>query len=88
MDEHEFLVNVGRRIQTIREVRGLTRRDLGLAIGMTEKSANPGVWSIETSARATQIDTLFKVAKVLEVTPGFLLDGGELVVKIEKKTAV
>ncbi len=73
-----FVLGVGTRIQRVREARGLSRRDLGIAIGLNEQSANPGVHGVETSGRATQIDTLYRIAKALGVSPGFLLDGGSL----------
>jgi transcriptional regulator with XRE-family HTH domain len=77
-DLEAFLLAVGTRVQRVREARGLSRRDLGLAIGSTETSANAAIHGIETGGRATQIDTIFKVAAALNVSPGFLLDGGEL----------
>lgn len=73
-----FLRAVGERIQRIREEKGMTRRELGLAVGLAESSANAGIYNIETAGRATQIDTLYAIAGALGVTPGFLLDGGEL----------
>jgi transcriptional regulator with XRE-family HTH domain len=78
MEMEEFLAAVGRRIEKVRELRTMSRRDLGMAVGMNEASANAGVYALETGGRGTQIDTIFKVAKALNVTPGFLLDGGEL----------
>jgi transcriptional regulator with XRE-family HTH domain len=73
-----FLSGVGQRIQKIREFRGLTRKQLGEAIGLHGNSANTGVYAIEVGGAATRIDTVYKVAKILGVTPGFLLDGGDL----------
>lgn len=87
MDNAEtFLKAVGERIQRIREEKGLSRRELGMAIGLSESSASAGVYGIETTGRALQIDTLYNVASALGVTPGFLLDGGEL--RIEKSVDV
>jgi len=81
MDIETFLKGVGGRIEAVREARGLTRRELGIAIGLGEPSASAGVYGVEMSGRATQIDTIFKIAKALDVTPGFLLDGGDLEIK-------
>ena len=86
MELDTFLKGVGHRIEAVREARGLTRRELGIAIGLGEPSASAGVYGVEMSGRATQIDTIFKLAKALGVTPGFLLDGGELT--LEKKVSV
>lgn len=77
-DVTAFVLSVGARVQKVREFRGLTRRELGLAIGLTGNSANTGVYAIEVSGNALRIDTIFKVATALDVTPGFLLDGGEM----------
>jgi transcriptional regulator with XRE-family HTH domain len=79
-----FLSAVGDRIQKVREFRGMTRREFGEALGLKGNSAGTGVYAIETSGNATRLDTIYKSAKVLGVTPGFLLDGGEL--KIEKSS--
>lgn len=73
-----FLTSVGDRVRNIREFRGLSRRELGEAIGLRGNSANTGVYALEVQGGATRIDTIFKVARVLGVKPGFLLDGGDL----------
>ena len=80
MDLDTFLRQVGERIERVRTIRGLSRKELGLAIGSTEVSANPTINAIETRGQGTQIDTIFKIAAALGVTPGFLLDGGELTI--------
>lgn len=77
-DVEAFVLSVGTRIQKVREFRGLTRKELGHAIGLTGNSANTGVYAMEVAGNALRIDTIFKVAKALDVTPGFLLDGGEM----------
>jgi hypothetical protein len=33
------------------------------------------------SGGGTRISTIYKIAAILDVSPGFLLDGGDLVVK-------
>lgn len=80
MEVEEFLNKVGARIAKVREFRGMSRKDLGLAIGMKEASANAGIYAVETGGHGTQIDTIFRIANALAVSPGFLLDGGELTV--------
>ena len=67
-----FLTNVANRIEQVRELRGLARQEVAKAAGLTYA----GMHAIETRAQGTQIDTLFRVAKALGVTPGLLLDGG------------
>lgn len=85
-DLDAFLKSVGERIQRIREEKGMTRKELGLAIGLTESSANAGIYGIETTGRAIQIDTIYGIAQAFGLSPGFLLDGGQL--HIEKKVDV
>ncbi len=79
-----FLATVGERIQKVREFRGLTRREFGEALGLKGNSASTGIYALETGGNATRLDTLYKSARILGVTPGFLLDGGEL--KVEKSS--
>ena len=67
-----FLTNVANRLEQVRELRGLSRQEVAKAAGLTYA----GMHAIETRAQGTQIDTLFRVAKALGVTPGLLLDGG------------
>jgi transcriptional regulator with XRE-family HTH domain len=69
-----FLTNVANRIEQVRELRGLSRQEVATAAGLTYA----GMHAIETRAQGTQIDTLFRVAKALGVTPGLLLDGGTI----------
>jgi len=80
-----FLASVGDRIRKLREFRGMSRAELGEAIGLSGPSANTGIYALENNGNATRADTLFKVARVLGVSPGFLLDGGEL--RIEQTKA-
>lgn len=81
-----FLIVVGQRIQRVREFRGMSRTALGeAALGLTGPSANTSVNAIETHGAGTRISTIYKIARVLEVSPGFLLDGGDLVVSRTEK---
>jgi transcriptional regulator with XRE-family HTH domain len=80
MELDVFLRTVGERIEKVRCIRGLTRKELGVLIGSTEVSANPTINAIETRGQGTQIDTIFKIAQALDVSPGFLLDGGEITI--------
>ena len=76
---HEFLKTVGTRVEKIRELRSMTRNDLAAMTGTSYAS----IYSVERNAHGTQIDTIYKIAKALGVTPGALLDGTTLTV--EKK---
>jgi ribosome-binding protein aMBF1 (putative translation factor) len=84
-DVRVFLASVGDRIRKLREFRGMSRAELGEAIGLSGASANNGIYALENNGAATRADTIYKVARVLGVSPGFLLDGGEI--KVEQKKA-
>lgn len=71
-----FLDTVGKRMEKVRELRGLTREEVANKTGLTYA----GIYAAETKGHGTQIDTLFKIATALDVRPGFLLDGGTLTV--------
>ena len=81
-----FTKKVGERIQQVREFRGMTRRAFGEAMGLKGESANTGIYALEVNGGATRIDTIYKAAMLLNVTPGFLLDGGEL--KVERVVSI
>ena len=70
----EFLNAVGDRIARIRQVRGMSRDDLADATGLTYA----GIYATETRGQGTQIDTIYKIAKALDVSPGVILDGGTI----------
>jgi transcriptional regulator with XRE-family HTH domain len=71
-----FLSVVGTRIENLRELRGLSREDVATKTGLTYA----GIYAAETKGHGTQIDTLYKIASALGVTPGFLLDGGTMTI--------
>jgi transcriptional regulator with XRE-family HTH domain len=77
-DMTEFLDTVAERIQKVREFRGMSRRELGEALGLSGNSANTSVYAIEVGGNSPRLGTIYKLAKALDVSPGFLLDGGEL----------
>jgi transcriptional regulator with XRE-family HTH domain len=87
-DEATFLRNVGNRVKRIREMQGLTAADFGIRLGMNPQSSATGVYQIENGKHGTQIDTLFRVANALGVTPGLLLDGGEVELRVVKREKV
>jgi transcriptional regulator with XRE-family HTH domain len=87
-DEANFLRSVGNRIKRIREMQGHTAADLGVKLGMNPASAATGVIQIESGKHGTQIDTLYRVANALGVTPGLLLDGGEVELRVVKREKV
>lgn len=63
----KFAANVGR----LRKARGLTQEQLGWAAGLHQTA----VARIESGERKPNLDTVFKLAAGLEVSPAELFDG-------------
>jgi transcriptional regulator with XRE-family HTH domain len=78
MDDTEDIRKAfGKRVTALRKIKGMTRRELGLAIGSTAASATAIMGVAERGVHFPRVDTLIRIARALGVTPGFLLDGGE-----------
>jgi transcriptional regulator with XRE-family HTH domain len=60
-------VNVGERIKAIREFRGMSQRELGLAAGYDEKTARARISQYEISNRIPKGETLLLLSKVLNI---------------------
>ena len=58
---------VGDRIKRVRNIRGMTQRELGLAIGFDENSADVRVAQYESGTRTPKEDMLKKIAANLDV---------------------
>ena len=58
---------VGDRIKRVRNMRGLTQKELGLAIGFDENSADVRIAQYESGTRTPKEDMLKKIAKILDV---------------------
>lgn len=58
---------IGDRIKRIRNMRKLTQKELGLAIGFDKKTADVRVTQYESGNRTPKEDTLKKIAEVLDV---------------------
>jgi transcriptional regulator with XRE-family HTH domain len=58
---------VGDRIKRIRNMRGLTQKELGLAIGFDENTADVRVAQYESGTRTPKEEVLKKMAEVLDV---------------------
>lgn len=72
MTDKEFFTRLGRRIQELRKVRGLTQEDMegyGIAYKYYQRIEAPG----KNPANIT-MKTLLKIAKALKVEPGELLE--------------
>jgi transcriptional regulator with XRE-family HTH domain len=60
-------VNIGERIKVIREFRGMTQRELGLAVGYDAKTARARISQYEIGNRVPKEETLFFLAKELHI---------------------
>ena len=60
-------MTVGDKIKKIRAFRGMTQKELGVAIGLEEKGADNRVAQYETNYRVPKKDLLNKIAEVLRV---------------------
>ena len=63
---------IGKRIQFLRSVRGMTQRELGVAIGLEEKGADNRIAQYETDYRIPKRDLQDKMAEALDVVPNAL----------------
>jgi transcriptional regulator with XRE-family HTH domain len=60
---------IGERIKRIRNLRKLTQKELGLAIGFDENTADVRVAQYETGTRTPKSDLTNTIAAVLNVSP-------------------
>ena len=67
-------MNIGERIKRIRTLRGMTQKDLGIALGFPERSADVRVAQYESGSRTPKEDVIQEMAKVLKVKPRAIAD--------------
>lgn len=67
-------MNIGERIKRIRTLRGMTQKDLGIALGFPERSADVRVAQYESGSRTPKEDVIQEMAKVLKVKPKAIAD--------------
>ena len=67
-------MNIGERIKRIRTLRGMTQKDLGIALGFSERSADVRVAQYESGSRTPKEDVIQEMAKVLKVKPKAIAD--------------
>ena len=58
---------VGDRIKRARNLRGMTQKELGIAIGFEEKSADIRIAQYESNTRTPKEELLRKIAEVFEL---------------------
>lgn len=64
---------IGERIRYIRNLRGMTQKYLGMAIGFTEKTAEVRMAQYEAGARTPKEKMIADFANILEVSPQALM---------------
>lgn len=60
---------IGERIRFIRNLRGMTQKYLGTAVGFPEKTADIRLAQYEAGTRTPKADLIEKLAEVLDVCP-------------------
>lgn len=63
---------IGERIRFIRNLRRMTQKWLGMAVGFPEKTADIRMAQYESGTRTPKSDLTSEIAKVLEVSPSAL----------------
>ena len=58
---------VGDRIKRVRNLRGMTQKELGLAVGFDNKTADIRIAQYESGTRTPKEDMLQKIATILDV---------------------
>lgn len=62
-------MEIGEKIRRIRIFRGMTQKELGIAIGLSEKGADNRITQYENGYRFPKPELLDKIAHVLQVNP-------------------
>jgi transcriptional regulator with XRE-family HTH domain len=63
----ELQMAIGERIKRVRNLRKLTQRELGLAVGFEDNTADVRIAQYESNTRTPKEDMLRKIADVLDV---------------------
>ena len=67
-------MNTGERIKRIRVKRGMTQKELGIAVGFPERSADVRIAQYESGTRKPKEDLVNALARVLNVSPHAIAD--------------
>ena len=65
---------VGDRIKRVRNFRGMTMKELGMAVGFDEKSADVRIAQYENNSRKPKEELMRKIAAALDVSEAYLED--------------
>lgn len=61
------MITVGRKIRYLRQQHHMTQKELGLALGFSQSTADIRIAQYESGARAPKAHLLKRIASVLEV---------------------
>lgn len=70
MEKHPFLVQLGERVRKVRNGRGMTRKELAAAAGVSERHLG----NLELGVGNASVLILLQVARALKTSPAELLD--------------
>ncbi|MDD2840552.1 MAG: helix-turn-helix transcriptional regulator [Rickettsiales bacterium] len=75
MEEEKFIKNIGNKIKRIRkEIKKISQNELAVATGLGINTIS----NIETGRFPARLDTIYKIAKSLEVDPIIFLKHNEI----------
>lgn len=63
------MITVGKKIRYLRKQQHMTQKQLGLAVGFSESTADIRIAQYESGARAPKASLLHRIASVLEADP-------------------
>lgn len=63
----------GERIKYLRRQRGMTQKELGIAVGFPEKTADIRIAQYESGSRCPKEGLVKKFAEIFDVSPAFFL---------------
>ena len=66
-DNKDINNNIGAFIKELREARGISQRDLGMAIGLSEDIAQQHIYKYEKGIIRIPVDTAVNISKVLNI---------------------
>ena len=62
-------MSIGNRIKKVRNMRGMTQKELGLAVGFDEKSADIRIAQYESGTRTPKEKIITNLANALKINP-------------------
>ncbi|WP_133951941.1 helix-turn-helix domain-containing protein [Rhodanobacter sp. TND4FH1] len=64
---------VAARLRQARQLRGFSQREVGVRMGLDKDTASARISRYESEAMAVSLDSLFELARALDVPPAYLL---------------